>query len=120
MQSFADDLTDYLRDRAGETLRCVVLFSAEGYDVVYVRDDVDDRSFRDRIEEVHANVTGSGERRESAQYRELGQVRATLVLRQGAAILYFPGADDQGVLVSLEPEAAQQLHLFVSECLDLL
>lgn len=120
MRGFADDLTEFLIERAGNTLRCVARFAETEYVLVYVRDDIEERPLESRVREVHSNVHRGGVRGNTALRAELGPVQASLQLRDEAVILYFPGDDGQGVLVSLEPVAASQLQMFVEECLQLM
>jgi hypothetical protein len=45
-----------------------------------------------------------------------GDLHATVRVFDDAIILHFPVAANQGVVVSLEPDAARQLTTFINRC----
>ncbi|ESP87992.1 DUF7522 family protein [Candidatus Halobonum tyrrellensis] len=106
----------YLRRTAGGSLRTVVRYDRESYQVLYGADALstytDDEmgAFVDDFREEHA-----ADRRRERMY-DVGSLESTVRLFDDTVVLHLLGADDVGVVVSLYPEAASDLSSFVAGC----
>lgn len=108
-------LLSYLRRRAGDTLRVVAHYDAEGVDLDYVRDDLDRETAETTVADIHSRLTGRSESAGELR-QEFGRRYISLQLRDEAVFLHFPTEADAGRIVTLETEAARQLTSFVAEC----
>lgn len=113
----AANLTTFVRNRAGESLRTVVPYDGRTYTVHYLRDDLTEPDVLARLEEVLANVISGGGRRDEKIRSEFGTLSASVQIREDGVIMHFPKSTDSGVLLSFESAVAKQLDDFVGECL---
>jgi hypothetical protein len=111
-----EELLSYLQRRAGEYLRTVTVYDQEGYEIRYIRDDVDEAATREIVDEAYGGIQ-SGLQLTSVD-DELGKRYATVQVREMAVILHFPREGADGCFVSLDLEAGRQLIQFVTECMD--
>lgn len=110
-------LVAFAEDAAGDSLRGVVEYTARGYELLYLRNDVADRYTDDDWSTVAETFRDSdAEERESVF--DVGSHYVTLRLYEGAAMLHFPTGEQSGVLLSLEPSAASEFARFATRCLD--
>lgn len=114
----ADELSIYLKHRAGENLRTVVRYTETEFSLAYLRDDISEPRFLQRMEEVLLNISKGGPNRNENLAEQFGPLRASVHVREGGVFLHFPVAQDEGIIVSLEPGAAQQLSSFIRECMN--
>lgn len=115
----SEDLVEYLEDRAGDYLRSVVHYEEADYEVLYLRDDVAEQYTEEKIEKVIQEL--KFEAMESNFQEQLyvhGGLGCTLRVFEKAVELHFPYDGYEGAAVALDPEAAQQLHSFVNDCLE--
>lgn len=110
-----NELVAFAYDQAGGNLRTIVHYGKDTYDVMYLRDDLTYPDVLDRLEEVLTNLSNSNSVTGFNVSSELGQLEASIHVREQGVILNFP-LRRGGVLISLEPESAGQLMSFVSEC----
>ncbi|MFC7166656.1 hypothetical protein [Halospeciosus flavus] len=114
--STPNDLLAFLQRRAGNTLRIVVTYDADGFDLEYVRDDLDRATVDATVSDIHARLTSKPAPSEDECAEHLGRRYVSLQLREEAVVLNFPTDPNAGRVVTLEPEAARQLTGFVAEC----
>lgn len=67
----------------------------------------------DRVEELYRAVR-TQDNFEAVE--TLGPPSAIIQLREQAVLVNFPLDDEHGYLLGMEPEAARDLHSFVTEC----
>ena len=114
----ADRLSTYIEGRARENLRAVVRYSNNEYSLTYLRDDISESKFLQRMEEVLVNITKGGPNRGKALTEEFGPLEASVHVREQGVILHFPIEQGTGIIVSLEPGAARQLSTFIRDCME--
>jgi len=118
-QRVSEDLVTFLRDRAGDYLRSVVYYDRDSFELLYLRDDVEDEYTGGEIERVVDDL-----RLESfgaAQQEDLyvhGALGCTVRCFEEGVELHFPHEDFTGTAVALEPGAIADLHSFVGDCLE--
>lgn len=106
-------LLDYVQRRAGDYFRGCATYSADGAELLTKRDGLDERTMNDRVEEMYRAIRLQ-DRFDAVD--TLGPPSAIIQLRQKAVLVHFPVDDEYGYLLGMEPEAARDLHSFVSEC----
>lgn len=111
------DLTGFLEKRAGELLRGIARYEGNSSDVLYLRDDVKRQRMRSEIDRILNRVRAESSPKEERSF-PFGDLHATVRAFDDATILHFPTGVDRGVVVSLEPGAAQDLNTFVGKCLE--
>lgn len=112
----AERLTEYLQRRAGDFLRGVVEYDADSYEIYYLRDDLDQDTFRQRVEHAHDGIIQHPSRETGEE--SFGEAYATLSVREYAVVLNLRWTPTDGMLVGLEPEAASDLVDFIHESLE--
>lgn len=111
-----DALLDYLREEAGSALRVVIWYTADDFGGLYVRDDLDREAVVDRARYLSERLTIGPDPLDGSPMESLGEERAMVQVREEAVIIRFPVTADRGLVVSLDVEAARDLHEFVTEC----
>jgi hypothetical protein len=100
------DLVESLRERddLDASVRLIVRFEGDEYDVAYVREDVDrqytDAELEARIETLVMKGLGDPPREQSLY--DFGSLRATIRWFDGAVCAYFPDDEWSGVIVVLD------------------
>lgn len=114
-----DAFVSFLRQKARTSLRAVVRYDADGFDVLHLRDDVASRyapvEIADAIERHRAAETE--DRRHETGLRT-GAHGATLRVYEDAVIIHLPRKGGYGAVVSLDPDAAADCVSFVQTCLS--
>jgi hypothetical protein len=109
----SERLLEYVQTRAGEHFRGFATYGRDGVELLAARDGLDEGQMDDRIEELHRAIrTGD----EFDAVETLGPPSAVIQLRSEAVLVNVPVDDERGYLLGMEPEAARNLHSFVSEC----
>lgn len=110
------ELLELIRGRAGDAFRTAVKYDADGWTVLYVRDDVATEQLGNALDSLvdRARTRGSIATRET--YGEIGETQATVELHAEAVLLHFRESATDGVLVSLDRDIAQGLGQFVNGC----
>jgi len=115
-----ESLLDFLRSKAGRSLRTVVRYDSEGYRFLYQRTDVADvyggtTTFEEVVKQYReAEPTESD--KQGTLY--VGNHHVTVRLYDDAAILHFPQGKEYGTIVSVDPNVARGLSTFASDCLE--
>lgn len=110
------EFTEYLRERAGDSLRVISWYSDQSWGTLYVRDDLDRDVIERRVEFVSNVSLSENSTVETDPLGELGEQQAMVQVRQKAVIIRFPMNGRGGLFVSLDAEVARDLHKFVLEC----
>lgn len=111
------DLTEFLENRAGSLLRGITRYDGNSTDVLYLRDDVRNQRMRSEIDRILNRVRSESSAKEERSF-PFGDLHATVRAFDDATVLHFPIGVDRGIVVALEPGAAQDLNTFVGKCLD--
>lgn len=111
-----DAFMDHLREEAGSALRVVSWYAADDFGGLYVRDDLDREAVVERTRYLAQRLTGRPDAARGSPLENLGEERAMVQVREEAVILRFPVAADRGLVVTLDVDAARDLHRFVMAC----
>jgi len=116
----AQRLTTYCREQAGESFRSVVTYDETGYELTYLRDDLqsryDENQFDwlvDRVRTVHNEVYRVG-----TQEGPLGEARATVHYFEGAFVIQLVPEADRGYFATFDSHVGQTLGGFINDCLQ--
>ncbi|AUV84468.1 hypothetical protein C2R22_23260 (plasmid) [Salinigranum rubrum] len=113
------DLAGFLEERAGDYLRAVGHYTQDSYEILYLRDDIQTKYAEDQIEEIVEELRwGSFAKSNQEGLYNLGTLNCTVQCFDEGVVMQFFHDETSGALVSLDPEAASQLHRFVGECLQ--
>lgn len=104
-----------IRDRTGDTIRLVVRRDGARAEVLYARADVDRRDVENRLRAIHEELDGAWLPLEMGRLPTLGGVNATVQFCDDGVIVNVPTTEDQGLVVTLDVEAAPDLPGLLEE-----
>ena len=110
-------LITYLKDRAGEYLRGIAVYNPEGYETMYLRDDVRTKRFESEVDTMIDRLRQESRAREQRSF-PFDDLNGTVRSFGDAMVMHFPQAQERGTVITLDPEVARQLNTFMSECLE--
>ena len=111
-----DLLVADLQELTGNSLRVVAEYERDGYDVRYVRDDVDTR-VHERADAIHQNLVLEGISRGHLQdLFGAGDLRATMHRFEDVTVFHFAEAEYRGLFVSIDSDADLPLASFTDTC----
>lgn len=109
-------LVQFLKHRADEHLRSVFRYTADDYDVLYLRSDLRTEQLKQVLPTLHARILESQGLVAEHDYPRLGAVQATTEIHEHGILLHFVETETQGTVVTLGREVGQDLAGFVEEC----
>lgn len=105
-------LVEVAHDRAEDNFRGAGRYTPADTDVLYHRDDLDEETLRERVEQAAERARD----RLPLVEDDLGGWRAGFELHEDAFLVHLRAADGEGAVVSLEPTEAGHLADLVKEC----
>lgn len=112
----AEALVNYLSDRGGTMVRSAVYYDEEQVEMLYMREDVQERYTEREIERI-ADMLRQEERRSKLERLfDLGDFQCSLFGFRNGIVMHFPEGGSRGTLVSLDAQAATQFNEFAEEC----
>jgi hypothetical protein len=111
-------LAEFLHSQVDDGLRSVIYYEPEGYEVVFVRDDVDavaDDDMGDLVTDLRADSYEQGIRED---LRGHGRLKSTIWVFEEAIEMHFVADECRGVSVALDTETFLAQSTFVSRCLE--
>ncbi|WP_134670907.1 DUF7522 family protein [Halorussus marinus] len=117
----AESLTEFLRERVGDHLRSVVHYTADDWQVVYLRDDVADRYADGEIERAVDDVRleGLGKPHQESLY-DHGELNCTVKCFENAVEMHFAHDANTGTAVALDAEVFAVHNTFIGRCRELM
>ncbi|MFC7079902.1 DUF7522 family protein [Halorussus caseinilyticus] len=110
-------LADFLHEQVGDGLRSVIYHDPDGYEVVYVRENVDGRSEED-IDGIVADLwADSYEQGIREELRGYGPLNCTVWVFEEAIEMHFVADERQGIAVALDTETFLAQSTFIGRCL---
>jgi len=109
-------LVQLVHNRAGDAFRGAIRYDADGWEALYLRDDVATEALKSALSAIADRARADESIVPEAQYDRLGENQATVELYDHAAILHFRESVDSGIVVSLDRDVAQGLGQFVNSC----
>jgi hypothetical protein len=112
-------LSDYLRDRADEFVRSVGYYTADDYELVYMREDVAAQYSEEELQAVvdDLRLEGLAAPRQENLY-VLGKLNCTVRCFNRGVVMHFPHDRTSGTVAIMEYDAATRLHGFIAGCLN--
>lgn len=111
-----DEFVEFLEDQAGSSLRVVTWYAEDDFGGLYLRSDLDREAVVERVRHLSERLMRADAPIEGSPLEELGEEEATVQVREHAVILRFPLDGTEGLIVSLDVDAARDLHGFVLDC----
>jgi hypothetical protein len=112
-----DEVHAYVHDRAQDGLRGVAVYDGGDLDVRYARSDLE-AAVEARFEAIHESILASTPTPDDERWGTLGPERASIQIRDEAAVMHLRPADDaprrRGMLVELDTRVARSLSEFVA------
>jgi|GEM_PF-893110 len=109
-------LVQLVHNRAGDAFRGAIRYDADGWEALYLRDDVATEALKSALSAIADRARADESTVPEAQYDRLGENQATVELYDHAAVLHFRESADSGIVVSLDRDVAQGLGQFVNSC----
>lgn len=110
-------VTEYIRDQVGDGLRTVVVVRNDGWELHYLRSDLEDEYTEDEYTEVLTTFRfDESFLSPGTDKYPVGKRRAIVHYHENAVVLQFPLEEHDSVLVSLTPAAGRNLLSFIEEC----
>lgn len=118
VQHTTHELQDFLEQEAGDYLRSIIEYQEEEYEIIFIRDDVQeqyslgeiDRAIKDsKLESL------SGEYYESLFSEDHGDLQCIVKCFERVIEMNFALNDAQGIGIALDAEAMDQAHGLVTE-----
>jgi hypothetical protein len=115
-QTAGRNLVWFLKERAGKHLRGVLLYTEDGYEMLYLRDDLRNARLKSEVDSIVSRLREGSKETEEAVF-PFGDFHGSVRCFDDATFLHFP-LDSAGVAVSLDPEATTDLNTFAGKCLE--
>lgn len=120
MKSQESDLVDTLQDAVGDHLRVVGTYTADGYDIAYLRDDVRERVTESQIDRVHEDLVLRGIGKEHLEdLFDAGELHCSMYRFDESTVFHFVGEPHTGLYVAIDSDAEIDLPSFAETCRDL-
>lgn len=111
----ATELTDFLQKTAGADLRGVVKYMGELTDIIYLRQDITEEGLGGEVEAMVDRLRSESQPAETGVF-PFGELRLTVRHFEEAAILHFPTAANEGIVVAFEPAVVAEIDSFIADC----
>lgn len=107
-------LTKFVEQRAGDYFRTAISFTEDDWELLYRRSDLP----RERVEKRGDEIVDRVRRQEPAREPDgpFGEFAAAIQLYENGVFAIIREGASEGVLISLESEAARSLASFIHEC----
>lgn len=116
----ANRLVEFLQTRAADYLRGAVHYSADDYESLYMRPDVDDLYSAEKMEELFRYYRRKNREQNSDEPFDLGNNHCTVDFYDDAILFHFTQGEEVGTVITLDPEAGRDIIQFITECIALL
>ena len=112
-------LLDLLKDEVGDKLRAVGRYDKEGYDALYIRDDVAAEFTQEDIEEIHHDMVlkGLGNQHIESLFND-EELECSIYQFEDSVRLHFVNNDYLGYYVSFDYDGEVNPSRIVDECKD--
>jgi hypothetical protein len=114
----SNDLVGFLRDQAGEYLRAAIHYTDDDYELLYLRDDLDDVEADATTDEFVAYYRQKSREQEPERPFDLGHDHCTVSIYDEAILFHFTQDENVGTVITLSPEAGRDIIEFTTNCLE--
>lgn len=110
------ELVDELHGEAGGGLRTVAVYDREGYDLLYVREDVTSR-LEELADEIHDDLVlqGIGNAHLESLF-DAGELHCSIHRFDEVTVFHFVAGEYSGLFVSIDSEVDVPLATFAETC----
>lgn len=113
----AQRLTEHVLEKAGDGLRTVIVVEESGFEVSYLREDLQETyTEREFAEVVDAFRLENPFLSPGLKHQPVGERRALVHYHENACIIQIPYSDTETILISLSREAGRDLVGFIESC----
>ncbi|WP_232820477.1 hypothetical protein [Halorussus litoreus] len=119
-QESANRLVEFLEERADEHLRGAIHYSEDGYESLYLREDVDAMYSDKKMTDLAEYYRQQSRVQSSDKPFALGNCHCNVSFYDDAILFHFSQGDKIGTVITLEPEAGRDIVGFITKCLELL
>ncbi|WP_430506017.1 hypothetical protein [Haloparvum sp. PAK95] len=113
-------LHQFVMERAGDSYRTAFYYHADGWETLHVREDVATEQLEESVPKAVERAREKRAFLRGEEYPPLGDTTATTEVHENGVIIHFPEKDREGVLISLDRDAAQKLASFVDQAISVL
>lgn len=111
------ELVPSLKDEVDDALRSVAVYDEDGYEVEFIRDDVEGTYTDEDIEEVYDDLVIQGLSREFLeQLFHAGDLECSMYGFEEATMFHFTGGEYSGLFVSIDRIRGMDLDAIISTC----
>jgi hypothetical protein len=117
VEATAVNLSNYLEDRVGNSLRTVVVVREKGFDIIHINDEVRKEYSQETFSEVVDTFRLEKPFLDPGTHeRPIGERKALVHYHDKAFVIQFPFSERESILVSLNQETGRDLLEFIEEC----
>jgi hypothetical protein len=116
-QESASRLVKFLEGQADDYLRGAIHYSEDGYESLYLRDDIAALYTDETMEELCEYYRQQSKVQNADEPFSLGDCHCNVSFYDDALLFHFSQGDSIGTVVTLEPEAGRDVVGFITECL---
>ncbi|MFC6989785.1 hypothetical protein ACFQJD_15675 [Haloplanus sp. GCM10025708] len=113
-------LHEFIIGQAGDAYRAALHYDEDGVDTLFIREERATSGLEEAIPDVYDRAQETRALLREEKHPPLGPWLATTEIHGAGVLLHFPEAPDEGVIVSLDREAARRLSGFVDHCATIL
>jgi hypothetical protein len=116
MVSFSENEINTIREVGGDSIRVIAEYDDEGYDVQYVRDDVESK-LQLVADEIHNELVMQGMGKEYLEELfQAGELRCSVHRLDEVTTFHYIDEEFTGVFVSIDSDADVPLATFSDAC----
>lgn len=117
VEDAAHRLTEHVLEQAGDGLRTVIVVADSGFEVSYLRDDLQATYTKEGFAEVvDAFRLENPFHSPGLTHQPVGERRALVHYHENACIIQIPYSETETILISLSREAGRDLVGFIESC----
>jgi hypothetical protein len=116
----AGRLVEFLEEKTGEHLRGAIHYSEDGYETLYMREDIDARYSDEDLASLSRYYSQQSKVHNTEEPFSLGECHCNVSFYDDAILFHFSQGDSIGTVITLEPEAGRDIVGFITECLKML
>ena len=115
------EFIEFLQKTFGESLRSVLYYTQDDYELRYIRDDVAEEYSDEEIATVAKHLQIDAMSRHIAERRYThDSLRCQIQSFEGGIEMNFIGEENEGVAVGLDPRAFVTHETFIGKCVSIL
>ena len=120
MHESASRLVAFLKKQAGNHLRGAIHYSKDGYDSLYMREDIEELYSDAKMQELVEYYQHQSTVQTAEEPFSLGNCHCNISCYDNAILFHFAQGDDVGTVITLDPEAGSDILGFITRCLKIL